>query len=199
MEPQFAPALSRLQSLLNGASSAIKTPIQFAVIGGLSMAAWGVVRATEDIDFLADSEPSPIGNTDLRHQLKKFFDGQHCRAEWRVGEHDDPVPLLLRIKLARHYGGLGADILWAHRRWHQHALARAIRVKLHRRLIPVLHPEDLILLKLDAGGPQDLIDAEGLLADPPPQLDLDRLKEAASRLRMGRALEKCLRSLETKR
>jgi hypothetical protein len=114
MEPQFAPALSRLQSLLNGASSAIKTPIQFAVIGGLSMAAWGIVRATQDIDFLADSEPSPIENTDLRHQLKKFFDGQHCRAEWRVGEHGAPVPLLLRIKLARHYGGLGADILWAH-------------------------------------------------------------------------------------
>jgi hypothetical protein len=62
MQPQFAPALSRLQFLLTRASRDFKTPIHFALIGGLSVAAWGIVRATEDIDFLADSEPSPIGD-----------------------------------------------------------------------------------------------------------------------------------------
>ncbi len=199
MEPQFASALSRLQFLLGSASREIKTPIRFALMGGLSVAAWGVVRATQDIDFLADCEPSPIGDSNLRNQLKHFFDRQRCRTEWRVGEYDDPVPLLLRIELPRSYGGLGADILWAHRRWHRDALARAINVKLTRRRVPVLHPEDLILLKLDAGGPQDLDDVKGLLADPPAQLDLARLKEAAARLRTGRALEKCLRSLESNR
>ena len=43
-----------------------------------------------------------------------------------------------------------------------------------RRPVRVLHPEDLILLKLGAGGPQDLSDAGGFLADPPPQLNLNR-------------------------
>jgi hypothetical protein len=61
MEPQFAPALSRLQFLLSRAAHEAKTPIRFALMDGLSLAAWGVVRATQDIDFLADSEPSPIG------------------------------------------------------------------------------------------------------------------------------------------
>jgi len=198
MQPQFAPALSRLQFLLTRASRDLKTPIHFALIGGLSVAAWGIVRATEDIDFLADSEPSPIGDPNLRNQLTLLFERQHCRTEWRIGDYDDPVPLLLRIELPRSYSGLGADILWAHRLWHREALARSINVNLARRRVPVLHPEDLILLKLEAGGPQDLSDVGGLLADPPPQLNLARLKETAKRLRMGSALEKCLRQLKNK-
>ena len=198
MQPQFAPALSRLQFLLSRASRDLKTPIHFALIGGLSVAAWGIVRATEDIDYLVDSEPSPIGDPNLRNQLKRFFERQHCRVEWRIGDYDDPVPLLLRIKLPRSYGGLGADILWAHRHWHREALSRSIDVNLSRRRVPVLHPEDLILLKLEAGGPGDLTDVAGLLADPPRQLNLSRLKATATRLRMGRALETCLRQLKNK-
>jgi hypothetical protein len=199
MERQFAPALSRLQILLTKASRDVKTPIHFALIGGLGVAAWGIVRATQDIDFLADSEPSPIGDIKLRDQIKNFFKRHRCQVEWRVGSYEDPVPILLRIELPRSYGGLGADILWAHRRWHREALARSIDVKLSRRFVPVLHPEDLILLKLEAGGPQDFADVSGLLADPPAQLNLNRLKETAARLRMGRALEKCLREIKDKR
>jgi hypothetical protein len=72
-------------------------------------------------------------------------------------------------------------------------------VNLSRRRVQVLHPEDLILLKLHAGGPQDLADVEGLLADPRPELNLARLKETAARLRLGRLLEKCLRNVRGKR
>ncbi len=195
MEPQFAPALSRLQLLLKGASREIQTTIDFALIGGLSVAAWGVVRATQDIDFLANSEPSPIRDFNLRNRLKNYLEKQRCRVEWRVGDYDDPVPLLLRLELPRSHGGLGADILWAHKHWHSEALARSITVNLSRRRVQVLHPEDLILLKLDAGGPQDLADVEGLLANPPAELNLTRLKETATRLRLVRLLEKCLRKV----
>ena len=196
MEPQFAPALSRVRSLLTRAARDAKTPIHFALIGGLGVAAWGIVRATQDIDFLADSEPSPIGDVRIRDRIEISLKRQRCDIEWRVGEHEDPVPLLLRLKLPRSYGGLGADVLWAHKRWHREALRRSIDVKLARKPVPVLHPEDLILLKLEAGGPQDLADVSGLLDDPPAQLNLDRLKATAARLRMARALEKILRGLE---
>lgn len=199
MEPQFAPALSRLQRLLTGASRELQTTIDFALIGGLSVAAWGVVRATQDIDFLADSEPSPISDLNLRNRLKSYLERQRCHVEWRVGDYDDPVPLLLRVELPRSYGGLGADVLWAHKRWQRDALARSITVSLASRRVQVLHPEDLILLKLDAGGPQDLADVEGLLADPPAELNVTRLKETAARLRLGRMLEKCLRDISGKK
>ncbi len=199
MDPQFAPALSRLQRLLSSASRELTRTINYALIGGLSVAAWGVVRATQDIDFLADSEPSPIHDLDSRNRLKSYLERQRCQVEWRVGDYDDPVPLLLRIELPRSYGGLGADVLWAHKRWHRDALARSITVNLSRQRVQVLHPEDLILLKLDAGGPQDLADVEGLLADPPSELNVTRLKETATRLRLGRTLEKCLREVNGKK
>ena len=199
MDPQFDPALSKLQQLFSAASRELSRTINFALIGGLSVAAWGVVRATQDIDFLADSEPSPISDLDMRNRLQKYLEQQRCHAEWRVGDHDDPVPLLLRISLPRSYGLLGADVLWAHKRWHRDALARSITVMLSRRRIQILHPEDLILLKLDAGGPQDLADVEGLLADPPPQLNVIHLKEAATRLRLARLLDKCLRDVRDKK
>lgn len=196
--PRFGLALSWLQKIFAAASRELQTKLSFALIGGLSVAAWGAVRATQDIDFLMDSEPSPIGDLALRKTLENYLKHQGCRVEWRVGDYDDPIPLLLRLGLPRAYGKLGADILWAHKRWQRDALKRSITVALSRRRVRVLHPEDLILLKLEASGPQDLLDVRGLLGDPPPELNVSRLKVMAVRLRLGRILERCLQDVRRK-
>jgi hypothetical protein len=193
--PRFGPAIGWLQKQFVGVSREIQTKLNFALIGGLSLAAWGRVRATQDIDFLADSEPSPIGNINIRRKLGNYLEHQRCRVEWRVGDYDDPVPLLLRLELPERYGKPSADILWAHKRWQRDALNRSITVRVASYQIRVLHPEDLILLKLEAGGPQDLIDIRELLEDPPPELKLSRLREVAVRLRVDRILERCLRDI----
>ena len=195
MPPQFGPALRWLQKLLNAANDELNQKINFALIGGLSVAAWGAVRATQDIDFLVDTEPSPIGDVQLRQKLTRYLIRRGCKLEWRVGDADDPVPLLLRIELPKAHGGLGADLLWAHKRWQRDALTRTVTVKVARFGLAVLHPEDLIVLKLTAGGPQDWLDVQRILADPPPQLDFDRLKKSAARQRLGRMLERCLRGV----
>ena len=49
-------------------------------------------------------------------------------------------------------------------------------------------------MKLDAGGPQDLFDVKQILSAPPPQLYIEQLSASAARLRLGRALDKCLRA-----
>jgi hypothetical protein len=196
MDPRLAPALYELNRLLAAAAVDLKAQLRFALLGGLAVSTWGVMRATQDIDFLADSQPSPIGDVALRDKLAKFVEGQNCRADWHIGDFDDPIPLLLKIELPGALGSVGADILWAHKRWHRDAVLRAIDVELDDTKVPVLNPEDLILMKLDAGGPQDLLDVEGLLAHPPSQLNLARLKETATRLRLGKLLEKCLRELK---
>jgi hypothetical protein len=195
MEQRLASGLRELRKLLETASLELRTPTRFALIGGLAVATWGVIRATQDIDFLADSEPSPIGEPRLRDRLKNFLEERNSQAEWRVGDHDDPIPLLLRVELPSTYGRIGADILWAHRRWQQDGLRRAIAVELEGEKIPVLHPEDLILMKLDAGGPQDLLDVQRLLSSPGSQVNMRRLKSTASRLRLTKVLERCLREL----
>jgi hypothetical protein len=199
MDRQFLPALISIHKLFAAASRTLHTTINFALIGGLSVAAWGVVRATEDLDFMADCDPSPIGNQEIRVRLGGYLQRQKCQIEWRVGAQDDPIPLLLRIELPPIRGGLSTDVLWAHKRWQRDALTRSIAVRLSRRRVRVLHPEDLILLKLDAGGPQDLIDVTGLLTDPPAQLDMTKLQKAARRLRLGRLLERCLSDVSDKK
>lgn len=193
MEQGFTPALRTLQKLLQETSSALKIPISFALIGGLAVSAWGAVRATEDIDLLADSSPSPLKNRRLQADVQQCLEKRGCIAEWRAGDPDDPIPLLLRVGLPGPLRPLGADILWAHRRWQREALARRITVKLSRLQVFVLRPEDLILMKLEAGGPQDLLDVERLLSNLPPELNVPRLKRKASQLRLDALLDKCLR------
>lgn len=193
MEQQFEHALRTLQKHLSDASGDLGISIRFALIGGLALSAWGVVRATADIDLLAHSDPSPLRNSGLRDRMKGFLEARRCTVEWRTGDPDDPVPLLLRIGLPAPKLALEADVLWAYKRWQGEALARSVVVKLADMDVPVLHPEDLILMKLEAGGPQDLLDVEGLLLEAPRNLIIGRLKQKASRLRLRVQLEKALR------
>jgi hypothetical protein len=193
MEQHFAPALRKLHQLLEAASTELRTPIGFALIGGLAVSTWGAIRATRDIGLLADSDPSPIGNRRLRDELKKFLEKKRCTVEWRVGDFDDPIPLVLRVGLEAKSGGAVADILWACKRWHQAALQRRQEVMAGRQRFFVLHPEDLILMKLDAGGPQDLLDVQALLSSRPPELNVARLKRNAARIHLRKLLEQCLR------
>jgi hypothetical protein len=93
MEQRFASSVNRIQKLVETASVDLQTRIRIALIGGLAVSAWGAVRATQDIDLLADSDPSPIRNPGLRDDLKRF-EAKRCKVEWRVGEPDDPIPQL---------------------------------------------------------------------------------------------------------
>ncbi|OGP27478.1 MAG: hypothetical protein A2038_02985 [Deltaproteobacteria bacterium GWA2_57_13] len=120
-----------------------------------------------------------------------FWEEHGCEAEWCVGDPDDPIPLLLRLRLPRPLGGVGVDILWAHKRWQREALNQAMEIRVSRMKLPVLHPEDLVLMKLEAGGPQDLLDVETLLSKAPPELDSRRLTRKARALGLHVLLRKC--------
>ncbi len=143
----FEEVLARLIAVLESRR------VPFAVIGGLAVAAWGVPRATEDIDLLADLSPSPEIDAALR---AAGFD-----LEWRRGGPDDPVPLLLRL---RSTSGPEIDVVCATRAWEREMLSRSVRFRIPEGLeTPVVAAEDLIVLKLLAGGPGDLADVAELL------------------------------------
>lgn len=128
--------------------------VPHALIGGLAVAAWGAPRATEDIDLLADMDPSP--------ELDAAFRAAGFEVEWRRGEPDDPVPLLLRL---RGSSAPEVDVICATRDWEREMLDRAIRVRIPEGPeTPVIAVEDLLVLKLMAGGPRDLADVADLLA-----------------------------------
>lgn len=156
-EGRFEDALARLAALFQ------ERRLPYALIGGLAVAAWGAPRATEDIDLLADVRPSPELNAALR--------ATGFEAEWRHGDPDDPVPLLLRLRSA---SGPEIDVICATLGWEREILSRSIRIRIPGDLeIPVVSVEDLIVLKLMAGGPGDLADVADLLerAGPLPGLE----------------------------
>jgi hypothetical protein len=147
---------------------------------------------------LADSDPSPIRDHALRGDLKKFFERKRCAAEWREGDFDDPIALLLHLRLGKQSADAVSDILWASKRWQRDALQRRVEITSGRQGFFVLAPEDLILMKLDAGGPQDLLDVQALLSCRPPELNIARLKRSATRIRLRKLLDNCLRETGTK-
>ncbi|MDI3281623.1 MAG: hypothetical protein QJR13_09655, partial [Bacillota bacterium] len=68
--------------------------------------------------------------------------------------------------------GVAIELLVARRQYELEALARARREEFQGISLAVAAPEDLIILKLSAGGPQDLYDVAGIL-----QVQAGRLEE----------------------
>jgi predicted nucleotidyltransferase len=168
------------EALANLAAVFQERRIRYALIGGLAVSVWGTPRATEDIDVLADAGPSPELGAALR--------AAGFESEWRRGDSDDPVPLLLRLRGA---SGPEIDVICVTREWEREMLTRSVHVRIPTGIeIPVTAVEDLIVLKLIAGGPRDLADVAEILehAGPLPELE-KRAKE--------RGVSALLRRIET--
>jgi hypothetical protein len=122
----------------------------FTLIGGLAVSAWSSPRATMDVDFLVLIEP-----VNLNHVVQALC-AAGLNAELRRGDYDDPIPYLIRAD--------SLDIIVATKKYEAEAIEQSIVVDVLGRDIPVASPEYLIILKLKAGGPQDILDVQEILA-----------------------------------
>lgn len=146
--------------------------IQHAFIGGWAAVAWGVVRATRDIDLIADIPATARGG------VTRNLEEAGYAPEWRgAGDLSDPIPLLLRLT-PKSAGEPGVDIVVAMRGADRAALRRAVDIDLGSWRAPVLRPEDLVAMKLAAGGAIDIEDARGILGVQAGKLDEALLSEA---------------------
>jgi hypothetical protein len=122
----------------------------FALIGGLAVSAWSPPRATMDVDLLVLAKTE-----NLDHLVRALCDAG-MKAELRRGGMTDPIPFLIRAD--------ALDIIVATKKYEAEAVEQSIAVNIAGRDIPVASPEFLIILKLKAGGPRDLLDVRELLA-----------------------------------
>lgn len=126
--------------------------IPAALIGGMALAAYGVSRATEDIDLLV-LDRAVLG--------KDFWAGEESyEVDIRRGDLDDPLAGVVRVRGE----GEVVDLVVGREPWMKGVLDRRVEVPLGSRVLPAVSRADLVLLKLFAGGPQDLLDIELLLA-----------------------------------
>lgn len=138
-----------------------------ALIGGWAVVVWGFLRTSEDIDILIDLPAS------RRRELIAAL-GEDYEARWLAGGEDDPVSGLVRAA-PRSMDGFPVDLLPARGRADRGALSRAVAVTVEGVSIPVVSAEDLIAMKLEAGGGQDYEDARRLLEVLKGALDEARL------------------------
>ena len=137
--------LARVCGLLEAAQ------VPHALVGAAALAARGVARSTYDIDVLT---------VEARVLASGLWDG--LRAEGVAvdilrGDLDDPLGGVIRVTDA---GERPIDVIVGKGRWQARAIERAERPADGP---PVVAARDLVLLKLYAGGTQDVWDVRALL------------------------------------
>lgn len=133
--------------------------LPYALIGAAALAARGIARSTYDIDLLT---------TDPRALDAQVWTTLPADAiDIRRGDLDDPLAGVIRIMLD---ADRPIDIVVGKHPWQTRAIARAEPVAGGP---PVVLARDLILLKLYAGGAQDLWDIRELRARGDRSLDAD--------------------------
>jgi hypothetical protein len=137
------------------------------VIGGVAVGALGAERFTLDIDAAVTVD---------NDSLEAFYAAAIDRGFFpRVPDHVAFAQQSRMILLKDTVSGVEVDLPMTGTPFEDEALERRILVPLGGRSIPVATPEDLIVMKLVAGRPQDLVDVTTML-DMNHGLDLDRVR-----------------------
>jgi len=145
----------------------------------------GIVRATKDVDFLVDLPPSE--GKSLAQSLGR--EGLH--ATFQRGAADDPVSGVIRVTLPARTEPVRCEILFPSRGWQAVAVRNATTVNLDGFDVPVVQGPDLFLLKLYAGGPQDLMDAANLY-ELQSEKERGVWKERAAKIGRSKMFARCL-------
>jgi len=129
--------------------------VPHAMIGATALAALGASRSTQDIDLL----------TTDRSVLSRAFwsplEAAGAEVDVREGDMDDPLAGVVRLTRT---DSRPVDVIVGFALWQDLVIADAYPVHVGDIEVRVVDAVGLILLKLFAGGPQDLWDVEQVLA-----------------------------------
>jgi hypothetical protein len=128
--------------------------VPHAIIGAAALAAAGVARSTYDIDLLT-TDPQVLDAQFWAHLRQAGVS-----VDARRGDSEDPLAGVVR--LARD-ADRPVDLIVGRDAWQDRAIARALPLAAGP---PVVQARDLVLLKLYAGGAQDVWDIRALLDRP---------------------------------
>ena len=148
----------------------------YALAGGLAYSALVAPRATMDVDVLIlmpDRPPAAL------------FDGLRS-ALGVLAPHPEPMAFK-RATIWRVIGGEGErevilDLILAESEFHRTALGRKRIVEFAGLSLPIVAPEDLVLLKALADRPQDRVDIHGIITAYGAELDYEYVKKWAKQL-----------------
>ena len=136
----------------------------YAIIGGVALPFWGLVRATRDIDIkvlVVDTDYDSV-----RSALRAAF-------PQRARLHAPENPLIVSVVIE----GITVDYLLTLPGYEEYIIRRAVQRDLGRWAAWICSAEDLIIQKVVAGRPKDWLDVENVLLVQRGQLDERYIEE----------------------
>jgi len=154
---------------------------RYAVIGGIAVQYWGIVRLTVDVDLKVLAPQSDYAAA--RRKIRAAFPK-------RARPTLPADPLVVDTKI----GNVNVDFLLALPGYEGNIIARAVRRKFGDLTVWLCTAEDLIIQKTIAGRGKDWQDIEGILGRQMKRLDFDYIetwvKQFAELLEEPEILEK---------
>jgi hypothetical protein len=148
--------------------------IPHAVVGAFAVSYHGVPRATSDGDSVIWMKDTGKTAEELEHHLL----AAGYRVKLKQGDLDDPIMQSLVIEDQFENR---VDLLSGVRGMDPDAVKRSVPMQMLDLTVPVIAAEDLIGMKIFAGGAQDMIDARGILEVSREHLNPDLLRRVARR------------------
>ena len=181
---------------MNGLSRAVQDLAQlfehlgvpYALMGGLAVRVYGIPRPTYDVDFTVAAE---------RSRLAEFYEGVRALGytlpeHYASGRVDRVAGMpVVKVRLYLEDRGIDVDLFLAESAYQKDVLARRVRHEFEGRSICFVTPEDLILLKLVANRPRDILDVRDVIFTQ-GQLDEAYLRRWAKPLGVLEDLEHAL-------
>ena len=134
--------------------------IPYAVMGGLAVRVYSIPRATQDVDLTVTVNQSQLAQLLVELENREFSVPEAYRSGWVDSVADMPL-----VKLRRYVAGRGVDVdlFLTETSFQQSLMQRRRSAEIEGHAVQLVSPEDLILLKLVASRPRDLIDVQDIL------------------------------------
>ncbi len=163
--------------------------IDYVVMGGLAVRTLAIPRPTNDVDLTIACD------FQLLPELLQTWESECIQVPhiYRTGWVDRIAGMPL-IKLKTQVDSdhsVDLDIFLCETNFQRSLLTRRQRVEIEEHVIWIVSPEDLVLLKLIANRPRDLIDVADILFVQ-GQLDEPYMRHWAAKLEITERLEKAL-------
>jgi hypothetical protein len=162
--------------------------LRHAVMGGMAVRAYSIPRPTWDIDVTIAIDRSDLQTLYAAVEKRGYTVPEAYRGGWVDRVADMP---LVKFRIFLEGGGVDVDVYLAEEEFQQEVLRRSQLIKTDLGPLYLVTPEDLVLLKLMAARPRDMIDVADLFFIQGP-LDEHYMRTWAGKLGVSDELEKMI-------
>jgi hypothetical protein len=183
------------QALLDFIDAFNNLGLRYAVMGGIAVRAHSIPRPTWDVDVAVEIARDELPKLFAAVEDKGYTVPEAYRRGWADPIGDVP---LVKVRVYLEGGGVDVDVFLVEEPFQQEILKRSRVEQTDLGPVSIVTPEDLILMKLVAARPRDLIDVMDILFMQ-GQLDEAYMRRWAAKLGVLDRLEEHLSNPPTER